>query len=108
MEDTKQSRAVMSQSINLTGTSFQGVVPNDVTFQDLVRIFGAPRHIENSDSRVEWRGKINNRIFAIYDYKCPEIQLETLTGGFWHIGGFLGITAADVIQCITEKLSQES
>ena len=105
MNDTK-IKIKLSKSIEIAGTSLQGVMPPDVTFEDLLDIFGEPTNTyQGHKVRVEWRGTVNGRVFTIYDYKCTEILLESLTGEYWHIGGCSPVVADDLIQYITEKLS---
>lgn len=89
-----------------SGTRPQGVMPRHVTYQNLLEIFGNPQRIypEGEEARIAWGGTINNRIFVIYDYKCADLLLTTLKGEHWHIGGFLGQTAQDITQYVTDKL----
>jgi len=85
--------------INITGTSKRGVL-NDISYWDLVEVFGEPKEYENGDGvRVEWVIEFNEpssyddefgdwdfdtTIATIYDWH-EDVPVESVTT--WTVGG---------------------
>ena len=77
---------------NVNGTGYQGYLPKDVSYENVVRVFGDPK--DNSESldgkvKVLWIGKVNGLVFTVYDYKS-RVSPEENTD--WHIGGKIKMT----------------
>lgn len=76
-------------------TSLQGYVPEGVTYEDLVKLFGEPGSGDGCKTDCEWRGKIGGVPFTIYNYKTGRNYLgmdegkdeERMEGSDWHVGG---------------------
>lgn len=71
---------------DLQGTSFQGILPSSVSYQDLLKVFGKPERISSlyGKTQVQWSGTIDGLVFSIYDYK---LDLPPEENSEWHIGG---------------------
>lgn len=95
----------------VSGTSAQGYMPDGVTYQQLVDVFGCPNGDVDQDTKIdcEWYGTIDDdasdRTFTIYNYKTGRSylgdagkEIEHLVGKEWHIGGNLPYVAELVVQ----------
>lgn len=72
------------------GTSLQGYV--DISFTDLVEMFGDPHYYERGKTDAEWYLRIDGVICTIYNYKdgknyCGAEGDEIVDIRDWHIGG---------------------
>jgi len=92
----KLEHAVTMGDCNWVGGGYMGCFPKGTTYEKLVQVFGGPQVIGSPDgkAKVEWRGKINDIDFTIYDYKsgcAPEKNMD------WHIGGHKKVVASLLI-----------
>ncbi len=86
---------VMSKGVIIASTSLAGYLPAETTYQDLVKVFG-PTNVDTYEYDkidAEWNGRINGKVFAIYNYKTGKNycstnpDVEDITGECaWHIG----------------------
>lgn len=74
------------------GTSCQGYLPGNTSYESVVKVFGRPRRGMSPDgkTKTEWIGRINGLEFSIYDYKSIN-EAEKNTD--WHIGGKVKLVA---------------
>jgi len=79
----KKSNLVM-KDFNINGTCLRGYLPLGTTYKQIVNVFGKPSKIQDCKVKAQWIGKINDKIFTIYDYKS-NVAKEQNTD--WHIGG---------------------
>ena len=78
---------VVMGSANHNNTGLQGYLPDDTSYQDVVRAFGEPQwcgRTPDGKTKVEWVGRINGIVFTIYDYKS---KVDAKDNTDWHIGG---------------------
>jgi len=77
---------------SVVGTSLIGEI--DVSYKQLVKVFGKPDKGDGYKTEAEWRLKFEDGTIAtIYDYKSsktydPEYGLPVEEIRDWHIGGF--------------------
>lgn len=70
--------------VDITNTSYQGQLPEGTTFNQIEEVFGKGKRVSvYSKTHVEWQGKINRKVFTIYDYRIGG-PVEKNTN--WHIG----------------------
>lgn len=89
LEEKKKVRIEIEIDVNMQdvrreGTSFQGCLPDETTYAEVVEVFGEPNSCADSKTQVEWKGIVNGLVFVIYDYKsgvCAPANTD------WHIGG---------------------
>jgi hypothetical protein len=99
----------LKEATKISSTSLQGYFPEDVTYKDLVKVFGEPNSFgDDYKVDVEWRGEINDKIFTIYNYKTGKNYLgtngqkvEDITD--WHIGGKTKSVAVDLNVYFNQK-----
>jgi len=102
----------MDNSINIDGTCLQGYAPSDISYQDLVNIFGEPNS-ENDGYKtdVEWTGTIEGRVFTIYNWKNgpnygSNINIEDIKE--WHIGGYSRIVVSYLLEIFEDYKRKRS
>lgn len=102
---------IQMKKFNVVGTSLQGYLPKEATYQQVLQVFGMPQISGSSDDKVQvqWIGKIGNiekrnAIFTIYDYKS-DVEPEKCTD--WHIGGRNEEIAREVVQYFKENVDNE-
>ena len=103
-------RVIINKDLNINRTGCCGFFPKGTTYSDLVKVFGEPNRL-NDDCKidVEWRGKINGKVFTIYNYKTGKNYLgergasvEVITD--WHIGGKSKEVAAKLLEYFGKKV----
>jgi hypothetical protein len=77
------SNVVPSPMSAANGTWLVGSVT--ARYAELERAFGQPYVAGHGKSRVEWCLQTRYGVATIYDWKCPEIDLENLD--HWNVGG---------------------
>lgn len=86
----------------LDGSSYQGVLPFEIHFKELVEILGPPTKLSEPGSRsksdAEWTGKVEGLEFTLYNYKDGPAYQKDGSGSIdkvtsWNVGGYLGIAA---------------
>lgn len=84
-------------------TSCLGYCKDGVTLEDLSVVFGEPIIVDADESdgktKVEWIGKIEGKVFTIYDYKNSK-PIDQLSGSDFHIGG----KSKDVVALVNSLL----
>lgn len=89
--------------VDLQGTSFQGLLPSGISYQDLIKTFGKPQRMDSmyGKTQVQWCGSIDGLVFSVYDYKsdlCPEAICE------WHVGGCDQIVVDLLVSLLKNRL----
>lgn len=86
----------------ISGTSLMGQI-EDVTYEELVNIFGEPSFGPTEDNKVQagWAIQFDDGLIAtIYDWKNYGVPIEVVQS--WHIGGHKKIAAERIKDIIIE------
>ncbi len=101
---TKLIQLEVKNDMDISRTVGVGILPESITYDDLVRVLGEPEHIMQNEwtkSVVEWCGTVNGLLFTIYDYN---IDGDVNDNTEWRIGGSESEVADLVIAYIQSHL----
>ena len=101
-------RVIIDKDLNIDNTGSCGSFPAGTRYSDLVKVFGEPDVLSDGwKMDVEWRGKINGKVFTIYNYKTGKnylgekgLPVEGITD--WHIGGKSKEVSAKLLEYFEE------
>lgn len=100
-------RVIIDKNVDIAGTGCCGSFSDGTRYSDLVKAFGEPETINGWETDVEWRGKIREKVFTIYNYKTGKnylgekgLPVEKITD--WHIGGKSKEVSAKLLEYFEE------